>query len=398
MAATWAGLRTTTQRAEYRDFAHTGPGTLAGRYLRRFWHPVRKSNDLPRGRAFPIKIMNEDFTLYRGEGGDAHLVAFRCAHRGTQLSTGWVEGDNLRCFYHGWVYGPDGQCVEQPAEPEPFCQKIKIRSYPVREYLDLIFAYLGEGEPPPFPRFLWFEEDDGLSVNETLGGDTAPFNWFNNIDNDAPHLPFVHREPGAPFDDMISIRAEETEYGTCDYTSRPAQGLTSTTHHIMPNVRLFVSFPPPGGWREQITFDVPVDDQRYVSFGLAKNHFRSADLRDRWLERRVQPRPDAEEKAQNWSGKEKQAAVEIAARVLRGELSVHDLVGQPALVYIQDLVSQWGQGAIADRDNEHLGRSDSGVIAWRKIWERELRALADGRPLTEWRIPERLEMNGDFLE
>src|SRR6266508_2234374 len=104
------------------DFFHVGPGTLAGRYLRTFWQPVYRAQDLPPGRAKPIKIMNEDLTLYRGvpssefrvprgemergtqnpELGTPHVVAFRCAHRGTQLSTGWVEGDNLRCFYHGW--------------------------------------------------------------------------------------------------------------------------------------------------------------------------------------------------------------------------------------------------------------------------------------------------------
>src|SRR5437773_8570928 len=142
------GRRTT--RDEWNDVAHTGPVTLAGRYMRRFWHPVALARDLKPGRALPVKIMSEDFTLYRGDSGAVHALAFRCAHRGTQLSTGWVEGNNLRCFYHGWVYGPDGQCVEQPAEPEPFCQRIRIKSYPVEEYLGLIFVYLGEDRPPPF--------------------------------------------------------------------------------------------------------------------------------------------------------------------------------------------------------------------------------------------------------
>src|SRR5579863_8470659 len=136
----------TTDRSEFEDwtdFYHTGPGTLAGRYFRRFWQPIARAEDLPAGRAKPVRFASEDFTLYRGEGGAAHALAFRCAHRGTQLSTGWVEGDNLPCFYHGWTYDPSGQCVEQPAEPEPFCQRIKIQSYPAREYLGLIFAYLG---------------------------------------------------------------------------------------------------------------------------------------------------------------------------------------------------------------------------------------------------------------
>src|SRR5713226_9689218 len=53
--------------AEWTDFEHTGPGTLAGRYLRRFWQPVSRGEDLPAGRAKPIRIMGEDLTLYRGE-------------------------------------------------------------------------------------------------------------------------------------------------------------------------------------------------------------------------------------------------------------------------------------------------------------------------------------------
>ena len=72
-------------------------------------------------------------------------MAFRCAHRGTQLSTGWVEGDCVRCFYHGWKYDGAGQCVELPAE-DPASRQVRIASYPTEEYLGLIFAYLGEGE------------------------------------------------------------------------------------------------------------------------------------------------------------------------------------------------------------------------------------------------------------
>jgi len=74
------------------DFVHTGPATLAGRYMRMFWHPVFVSEELRPGRAVPIQIMAERFTLYRGESGTPYVVDFRCAHRGTQLSLGWVEG------------------------------------------------------------------------------------------------------------------------------------------------------------------------------------------------------------------------------------------------------------------------------------------------------------------
>src|ERR1051325_9047082 len=97
------------------EFVHVGPGTLGGSYLRRFWQPIYLSDELPLGRARPLRIFGEDFTLYRGQTGAPHLIEFRCAHRRTQLSTGWVEGDNLRCFYHGWTYDGNGQCIEQPA-------------------------------------------------------------------------------------------------------------------------------------------------------------------------------------------------------------------------------------------------------------------------------------------
>ncbi len=79
-----------------------------------------------------------------------HLVAFRCAHRGTQLSVGWVEEDYLRCRYHGWKYDAAGRCVVQPGEDPGAADKVRIHSYPTREYVGLIFAYLGDGATPPF--------------------------------------------------------------------------------------------------------------------------------------------------------------------------------------------------------------------------------------------------------
>lgn len=98
MAATATRTEHRYAEADFTDFAHTGPDTLAGRYMRTFWHPVYRAEDLPAGRAKPITIMNESFTLYRGEVpssafrvpgdersletqnselGTPHLVAFR---------------------------------------------------------------------------------------------------------------------------------------------------------------------------------------------------------------------------------------------------------------------------------------------------------------------------------
>src|SRR5262245_46944334 len=184
MAASRRHVNSAQRTAEFSDFTHTGPGTLAGRYMRRFWQPVYVAADLPAGHARPIRMMGEDYTLYRGESGQAHLLDFRCAHRGTQLSTGWVEGDCLRCFYHGWMYDGSGQCVEQPAEDPSFPPKVKIRSYPCEEYLGLVFAYLGDGDrgatgalrPPPLPRYPELEESGVLESSYYV----RECNYFQN--------------------------------------------------------------------------------------------------------------------------------------------------------------------------------------------------------------------------
>jgi hypothetical protein len=81
---------------------------------------------------------------------------------------------------------------------------------------------------------------------------------------------------------------------------------------------------------------------------------------------------------------------ELGEAVLSGRIRFQDLrnAAKSAIAYVnaQDYVAQVGQGSIADRTNEHLGRSDLGVILFRKIWERELRALKGRRRLKQWTL------------
>lgn len=98
------------------EFPFTGPGRLAGTYMRLFWQPVARSVDLPIGRSKPITVMNVRYTLYRGQSGEPYVVDHHCPHRGTQLSAGYVEGEAIRCVYHGWKFGGGGACLERPGE------------------------------------------------------------------------------------------------------------------------------------------------------------------------------------------------------------------------------------------------------------------------------------------
>ena len=367
---------------DWTDFVHTGPNTLAGRFMRSFWQPVARGQDLPAGRAQPIKLMSEAFTLYRGEGGLPHLLAFRCAHRGTQLSTGWVEGENIRCFYHGWAYGPNGQCVEQPAEPEPFCQRVHINSYPVQEYLGLIFAYLGEGEPPPMRRYPEFEEE-GIIENGVT--DVWDCNYFNRLENspDPVHLAFVHRS--SPFSEsglvgVPSVSGEETEYGI-EIRAQRAGEKVRYTHFHMPNTNLISNSDTDGlaGRSINLSWRVPVDDEHTISFSATFVPL-TGDAAEQYRERR---------RGQRRSGIPMKA---LAERVLRGETTIDEIEDRGSIVNVQDYVAQIGQGPIAPREQDHLGQSDLLVVLLRRIWERELRALAEGRPLKPWLRTGKLEM------
>ncbi|MBM2811883.1 MAG: hypothetical protein HW416_2642 [Chloroflexi bacterium] len=372
----------------WHDLVHTGPGNLAGRYLRGFWQPVYRASDLPIGRAKPIRMMSEDFTLYRGESGIPHLLDFRCAHRRTQLSTGWVEGEDLRCFFHGWKYNPSGQCIEQPVEPEPFCEKVRIRGYPTEEYLGFVFAYLGEGDPPPLPRFPRLEVDDETVVR-TCSSSISDHNLFNTMVTDPTHLQFVHRETYAlaGLTPPTAVRCDETDYGHATLVTT-RDGHVRVKHFIMPNIA-HGRLPAPelggidgkSGWREIMSWHVPVDDEHYHGFSIHLIHV-SGEARARYLERRSLTNKQTGAPDPN----------ELVRAILRGDMHIEEVnamwragtIPEHVLTSIQDDVARIGMGAVPDLHSERLGRLDVAESVMRQIWMRELRALAEGRPLKQW--------------
>src|SRR5262245_4128210 len=118
-------MDTTPVEPTYADILRVGPGTLAGRYHRRFWQPVCTADEIAPGHVKPVRLLGEDFTLYRTESGVVHALGDRCPHRGVQLRLGFVDGERLRCAYHGWTFDSKGQCVDQPAEVRSFAEHVK---------------------------------------------------------------------------------------------------------------------------------------------------------------------------------------------------------------------------------------------------------------------------------
>ena len=194
-------------------------------------------------------MLGEKFTVYRGESGEAHVVEYRCAHRACPLFLGWVEGDAIRCRYHGWKFDASGQCIEQPAEEKSFAHRIKVRAYPTQEYAGLIFAYLGDGAPPPFRRYPDLDRP-GVIITDPV--EVLPCSLWNRQDNDHSHIPWVHRATAIRKNrpDLLVHRhedVEETPYGWMGTRSVPGErkdaervlGMGRLTHYFMPNVRLF---------------------------------------------------------------------------------------------------------------------------------------------------------------
>ena len=380
---------------EFADMEAVGPGTPAGRYLRRFWQPVMRVRDLPAGKARPLEILGEKFTIYRGEDGTPHVVAFRCPHRGTQLSLGWVEGDSLRCRYHGWRYEGSGQCVEQPNEDRPFCDKVKLPIYPTREYLGLIFAYLGEGEPPAFRRLPEMERP-GVIVTDPV--EVVPCSYWNKLDNDHGHIPWVHRATAFRKNrkDILVLREEDVTESPWGWTSKRfirgqeadtirIFGLGRRSHFFMPNTRQFwirtraKGFEGRDLWDTKAVWTVPVNDHVFASFDVTHTPLEGEEGR-RYVENRYEQQE-----------REAETRWDLAEQILAGELTLEELpddMGAYTSFAIEDYVTQVGMGPLKGRPEEKLARTDIKIALQRRMWLREINALLAGKPLKDWALPD----------
>ena len=364
------------------DLATTMPGTPGGIFMRAFWHPIARSIDLPPGRAIAVRIMNEDYTLFRGTSGRVQVVAQRCPHRGALLHLGWVENDDLRCVYHGWKYDGTGQCIEAPAEKEGFARNVRIPVFPTGEAFGLIYAYFGDGEPPEFPPY---PESHGEGIIEAWPPARVPCNYLQSFENsmDEVHVAFTHAPGGSHASlarDLPIITAEETPWGMLRFGTR-ADGMTRHTLHYAPNI-VRVIVPPQagmdgvGGWPE-ITFHfTPVDDENQMFFITAKVQVTGSDVEPYRKKR-------AEFYAKRAAMPDVQSTVD---EIWSGKIPFAD-VRHPELARVQDIAVQAGQGRIANREAETLGRSDAGIAVWRRILARELRTIASGGTPKKWERP-----------
>ncbi|XDA98261.1 aromatic ring-hydroxylating dioxygenase subunit alpha [Sulfitobacter sp. LCG007] len=376
----------------------TGPGTDAGAVMRRYWQPAALTEELAGNRpVVPVRLLGEDLVLFRDSSGELGLIGRACPHRGSDLCYGRLEDDGLRCPFHGWHFDRTGQCVEQPAEPEGsrMHENIRTTAYPVIEKNGIVFAYMGPGEPPPFPNFDCFRAPDS-HVFAFKG--LWECNWLQALEVgiDPAHASFLHRflqdeDPaeayGKQFRDAVKsagaeipmtrllreyprpeINVEETDYGLRIIALRHLDdGRTHVriTNQIFPEA---ISIPMS---REMIItqWHVPVDDENCYWYSMFTSFGKPVDkevMRAQRLEEHRLPDYAPLRNKRNNYGYDPEEQTRETYTGMGLDINVHD---------------QWAvesPGAIFDRTKEHLGKSDVAIIAYRRMLRAAIAGLKAG--------------------
>jgi phenylpropionate dioxygenase-like ring-hydroxylating dioxygenase large terminal subunit len=192
------------------------------RAMRRFWHPVMYASELTDTPRRAV-LLEEPVVLVR-LAGQVRCFADLCVHRGTALSLGWVEGDELRCAYHGWTYGADGVCTRIPSRfGENIPRRARLKPYRVEEANGLIWVCLEDEPTYPIPEFPQFG-DAGFRVIEvpSYDWDTSAARRIENY-VDFAHFAWVHdgilgdrEHPEVP-DHDVWREGGELRFGYDDY-------------------------------------------------------------------------------------------------------------------------------------------------------------------------------------
>ncbi len=123
----------TTEQNE--RLTRVGKGTPMGTLLRRYWHPIALSTELPGRDSDPIvrKLLGERFVLFRDTEGRVGVMDEACLHRGASMALGRVEEGGIRCIYHGWKFDVTGKLLDTPNNPDPrFRERCVRRCIPCR--------------------------------------------------------------------------------------------------------------------------------------------------------------------------------------------------------------------------------------------------------------------------
>jgi phthalate 4,5-dioxygenase len=382
-----------------------GPGTPMGALLRRYWLPLLLSSELPEVDGAPVRIrhLGESLIAFRDTDGQVGLVAENCPHRGASLFFGRNEEAGLRCVYHGWKFDISGSCVDMPNEPPEsnFKHKVKVAAYQCRERNGIVWAYLGEpGDEPPLPQIEWATLPEGQRY---ISKRVQECNWVQGFEGgiDSSHSAFLHsrldtlaisgvRRPTAG--PGIRARDKHPRFETVDTESGvliAARRNADDDHYywrITPFVMPCYNIIPPYGDSPTVggLAWVPMDDETTMVWSITWHPTREL-TEPELTQMRSYPGGGIHVGQEGLLPATTQPGGRWRTRASRHNDYLVDREAQRTSYFfgvlnlsLQDQAVQESMGPILDRRREHLGTSDTGIIAVRRRLLRAVKELGEG--------------------
>ncbi len=357
-----------------------GKGTPMGDLMRRYWLPVMPVEELGEPDCDPqrFRLLGEDLVLFRDSSGDVGVFSEVCPHRGTSLFFGRNEHNGLRCIYHGWKFDVSGQCVDMPNEPDETNFKRKVRAWAHRGAIHggVVWAYLGDGDPPGLPQFEW-----ALVKPEQRRFSLAlrSCNWMQGLegDIDTSHLFFLHGRlnPDQPAslgvwhqDKHPKLEIRPTNYGVVYGANREEDPQTTywrITQFLLPIFALFPASPnglvPGHIW-------VPLDDHHTMAWTVSWHPAKPIDEAQNDGSLGTAPNPAGEllPDAPGPLGRFRPRANKSNDYEIDRNAQRTQTFSGIATVFLQDQAVTESMGPIQNRAIERLGTSDSMIIQVRK--------------------------------
>lgn len=175
--------------------------------VRHAWYAVATSEEVG-ARPFAREVMETSVVLWRRRDGRVVALQNRCPHRSFPLADGTLEGDSLRCGYHGLRFDDEGRCVEIPMQSQA-ATRICARRYAATERAGFVWVWFGAAETAeaallPVPDWLDSPDWDRYSGYLPLAG--GYLHMHENL-LDLSHLSFLHA----------------TTFGTPEYARAPVE-------------------------------------------------------------------------------------------------------------------------------------------------------------------------------
>ncbi|MBF7015307.1 aromatic ring-hydroxylating dioxygenase subunit alpha (plasmid) [Novosphingobium resinovorum] len=162
-------------------------------FLKNIWYVAGWSRDLAPGSRIARTVLDQPVVLWRSEGGDAFALHDRCAHRAMPLSAGVVDGESIRCPYHGLEFGGDGRCTRIPAQ-DRVPDSARVQSYPLVEKQGMLWIWMGDAERASTALIPDYPIHEDVSYAWRSAHFHVNGNWQLLVDNlmDLSHLPYIH--------------------------------------------------------------------------------------------------------------------------------------------------------------------------------------------------------------